>query len=685
MVGTASSGPLNVPTLITSTDQFISTFGTPTLNQYGPYAALNYLRQGNQLWYQRVAKQYTTGVAFLASPITAGTNTFTVTGTSPYVTGDYVRISENGKRTTQNIAVLSVAGSVITLVAPIIDSYSVNASLDQCSLTNYPQGGANAAAYAEVFAYGRTGTTIVPMVKFTAKNPGQFANFGSANGIEIVIEDGGQYSNINPSTGLPYTSASGLALQGVMPSAPSVDTKAALLALTGMALGQIRGVNYDPSQGGSGVVYQYMMVTGTPTWVAVGVLTKRVRVLYRGQQVEIFDNLIGYDPTSANYWDTVISKSAYITADYVGTNGEQPISTYNAVNFPYNPRLLMGSTVAVGMTNTSGAAVTSFAMAAGADGSDPNQYDYIGQQLSTGWTGLQAFLRTGLYDINILCAPAVTTASVVQAILSICETRHDCFGVIDTPFGLTPQTVIDWHNGTGSYSGDHAAFVSNCSGMYWPWLQMADPYNNVNVWVPPSAVIPGVFAYNDEVGESWFAPAGITRATLNNVIKTEYHIEVGDVEQFYGPGNGNAINPIMTFNTDGVVVYGQRTLQRTPSALDRINVRRLMFYIEKAVATSARRLVFEQNDSVLWARLKGMIDPFLQSLMGLQALDWYKVVCDSTTTTPQMMNNSEVGCRIYLIPTKTAERIQLNFALLASGTNVTEFIANDTSTTINGQ
>ena len=428
IVGTASSGPLNTPTLITSTDQFLSTFGLPSLNQYGPYAALNYLRNGNQLWYQRVAKQYTVGVAVLSNPITLGATTFTVSGVNPYAANDYVRISEYGKSTTQNVKVQSVLGQVVTLASPVISAYSINASLDQCSVINYPQGGQSASAYAEATGYGRTGTTIVPLVKFTAKNPGQFANFGSSKGIEIVIEDGGQYSNVNPSTGLPYTSASGTPLQGVMPSATSVDTDADLAALTGMSLGQIRGVNYSASQGGIGIAYQYMLVLSTPTWVAIGVLTKRVRVLYAGSQVEVFDNLIGYDPTSANYWDTVLSNSNYITATYLGT-GAQPLSTYgNQAQYPFNPRILMGSSISVSL-HASTSAITTYAQAQGADGSDPNQYDYIGTKTVTGFTGLQAFTQASIYDINLVCVPAVTTASVIQAIITLCETRHDCLGI----------------------------------------------------------------------------------------------------------------------------------------------------------------------------------------------------------------------------------------------------------------
>lgn len=772
MVGTAASGPINVPTLCTTPDQFISTFGQPTPNQFGPLAALNYLRRGNQLWYNRVAKQYKVGPTLLSG--TAGSKSITISSGTIAV-GDYVQISEPGKRTTTNLQVTGVSGSTITFATDgnsLLETYSVAASVGVCPIALYPGDASEAACAAEVVAYGRTGnsggstTALNPVVLFQAASPGSWANFGSSQGIEIQITDGGQFSNVNPNTGQTFVNASGTPLKGVLPNAPSVDTIQQLVALSATApVGQVRGVNSDSSNNGLGTIYQLLSsasaiqsiafstpnvtltltsvagfsvgdlvqvsgatatgnngtftITGVNTglntityanaagaaqggaagtaldnhWVCIGVLTKRVTVLYKGRQVEVFDNLIGYDPTSPNFWDTVIGTpsapvSKYITCEYLGydgngdATGQQPINTLNSVQYPHNPRLLMGVQETVLVTASSSSAAASFGFAIGYDGSNPNEADYVGVQATTGWTGLQSFLRTEHYDINMLCAPGVTLAAVIQSIIAVCAARNDCLGVIDTPFGLTPQEAVDWHNGTGIYSGDHSAFVGNQAACYYPWVKQLDPYSGTQVWVPPTALIPGVVAYSDSVGETWYAPAGITRGTIPNVLTTAYPIAVGDVEFFYGPGNGNAINPIMTFAKDGIVVYGQRTLQRFPSALDRVNVRRLLFYIEKAIATSTRKLVFEQDDTVLWAQFVSLVTPFLKSLRGNRALQWFQVVCDSTTNTPQMMNNNEVGAKIYLIPTKTAEKIILDFTLLASGTNVSEFIAQDLGLTL---
>jgi phage tail sheath protein FI len=436
------------------------------------------------------------------------------------------------------------------------------------------------------------------------------------------------------------------------------------------------GVN----QAGSGgtVAWQY--------WAPIGVLTKKVSIYYQGALVETFDNLIGYDSTSPNFWETVIGTPAnpvsqYVTVQYLGT-GEQPANTYQATNYRYNPRLLMGNSVAVGDNATSSATVTTHAQAAGFDGSDPSNASYIGVA-GVSPTGLQAFLQTEKYQINLVACPSISAAPVVQALIALAQTRADCVALIDPPFGLTPQEVTDWHNGQGIYAGDHSAFVSNYAALFWPWVKQLDPYSGNNVWVPPSGFMPGVFAYSDGVGQPWYAAAGITRGRVPNALDVEYHASKGDTDYFYGPGNGNAINPILSFAKDGICVYGNRTLQRVPSALDRINIRRLMILIETSVAASCRALVFEQNDPTLWRQFTALVTPFLQNLRGQRALDWFQVVCDSTTNNSQMLNNNEMGAKVYLIPTKTAEKIILNFTLLASGTNVTEFIANDSGQNLN--
>ena len=764
LVSTAKRGPLNTPTLITTPDQFLDVFGEPTVNQYGPHAALNYLRRGNQLWYVRIAKEYERGVTTLISmgavTSTGRVYSIEVAPNHGLVVGDYVRIVQTGKATSQNLEITAVDTNVLTFGSSLFDAY--DASSDSDCRVDYSDG-SQAAAHAEVFGFSRHHGEVFPILKFTARYPGDFANFGTRQGIEVIIEDGGQFANVDSNTGNPVESDEGIPLQGVSTAAPSVDTKYDLLALTstdGVRVGQTRGVNFDSAIGRISVVADSggdllltvdnttgfnvddsITITGTDTydgtytvgdvpsstlilvsgftgvitagavtgfvedqdyhqfgtvyrctaisttastWVPQGVLTKRVRIFYQGRQVEVFDNIVGYDPNSSNFWDTVIGSisgtpvSKFVYCEYFGEDGEAPICSHNRIKHPNNPRLTMGTSTAVRILDTSNSATQTFENARGFNGENPSSSDYIGTIDEDGaYSGLQHFRRTDLYDISLMACPGVSLAAVLQEMISILDERNDCLGVFDPPFGLTAQQVVDWHNGMGSYTGLHSAFVTNRAALYWTWVKQYDPYTKRELWLPPTCVVPGIMAYNDFSAEVWYAPAGIIRGKVPNALNLEHVVSRGEMDYMYGPGNGNAVNAITKFAKDGIVVYGQRTLQRHPSALDRVNVRRLLFMIEKSVAAATRRLVFEQNDPILWEQFTNLVEPFLRSLQGRRALEWFHIKCDETTNTPDRRNNNEMYAKIYLIPVKSAEKIILDFTLLASGANVSEFITQD--------
>lgn len=777
IVGTAKRGPLNSAILCSSSEQFLEIFGEPSVNHYAPYAALNYLRQGNQLWFVRVAREFQLDAATIVSMGAADGdgNIFEITlGTGEganFSVNDYLRIRQTGKPTTV-AKVTVVDDDTLTLETALLSSYTASGSSDSTVDLSENDIGSNEA---EVLGYSRRGGTLVPVVHFKARNAGDWANFGTRQGIEVIIEDGGQFANIDPVTGLTVEDSEGNPLKGVIPSVPSKDTIAELMALTstdGVVVNELRGVNYsavatriseitgngttvtvtvgstaniavgdsitisglttaedyngtfevtvivdatnlrfaDPDDTGlteepdadqalvvnndsdhKGIVYRATAVRATGSdWQPAGVLTKRVRVLYQGRQVEMFDNVIGYDQSSELFWDTVIGtpeapQSDFITAAYVGAGTEQPINTYHRIKHPNNPRLLMGSSTSIKVNDTTNSGISLKTNGSGKNGDNPSSADFIGSIDEAGnRTGMQIFRQVELLDINLLACPGNTAASVVNEIIAIVVDRNDCLGLLDTPFGLSAQEAVDWHNGTGDWTGQHAAFTANQAALYYPWVKQYDPYTNRDLWLPPTCFVPAAIAYSDSVGEVWFAPAGITRGKVQGALDTEVRITQGDVEHFYGPGNGNAINPIQKFARDGIVIYGQRTLQRFPSKLDRINVRRLLFYIEKSIAASCRVLNFEQNDEVLWGQWQALVQPFLEQLKGRRALEWYAAICNETTNTPTRRNNNELYTRIYLIPTGTAEKVILDFTLFASGANVDELIARDSGANTNG-
>jgi phage tail sheath protein FI len=171
--------------------------------------------------------------------------------------------------------------------------------------------------------------------------------------------------------------------------------------------------------------------------------------------------------------------------------------------------------------------------------------------------------------------------------------------------------------------------------MYWPWVQIVEPDSGQRVWVPASTVVGGVYAYNDSVSEPWFAPAGINRGGLSQVIQAERKLPQATRDTLYE----GKVNPIATFPGTGVVVYGQKTLQTRPSALDRVNVRRLLIALKSYISQVANTLVFEQNTIATRNNFLAQVNPYLENVQQRQGLYAFKVVMDSTNNTADVINN----------------------------------------------
>jgi hypothetical protein len=287
-------------------------------------------------------------------------------------------------------------------------------------------------------------------------------------------------------------------------------------------------------------------------------------------------------------------------------------------------------------------------------------------------TGLQLFASPSAVDINLLAAPGWADAAVVNELLQIAEVRADCMSIIDPPAGLRPSEVVDWHNGAGTYAGQHAAFNSSYAALYYPWVKVYDAYNGTYVWTPPSGHVLAVYAYSDYTTETWFAPAGLNRGRVISGVDIAYDPTPGEFDLMYG--DGNAVNGIARFTKDGLVVWGQRTLQRKPSALDRVNVRRLLLYLHKVISTSVRYLVFEPNDEKTWKLFGHLVTPYLNDVRQRRGLYDFRVKCDESTNTPAVIDRNEMHAQIFLKPVKAAEFIQVDLVITATGANFDEVL-----------
>jgi hypothetical protein len=274
---------------------------------------------------------------------------------------------------------------------------------------------------------------------------------------------------------------------------------------------------------------------------------------------------------------------------------------------------------------------------------------------------LTALSNADEFDFNLITTPGINYdnhAYVASLVIDTCERRGDAFYIMDiAPNQLAGdasiQNVVDLA----------AQFDTNYAATYYPWVKIQDTNSNKIVPVPPSVVMMSVFAANDKVAAEWFAPAGLNRGGIPQAVQVADRLTHTERDTLY---EGH-VNPIAAFPGQGVVAWGQKTLQRQPSALDRINVRRLLIALKKFIASSSRYLVFEQNVSTTRQRFLNIVNPYLESVQQRSGIYAFKVIMDDSNNTSDLVDRNILYGQIYIQPTRTAEFIVLDFNVLPSG------------------
>jgi uncharacterized protein len=264
------------------------------------------------------------------------------------------------------------------------------------------------------------------------------------------------------------------------------------------------------------------------------------------------------------------------------------------------------------------------------------------------------------YNYNLLVAPWIISsmggvaASAITSMITTAQNRGDMMTIFDSSL---------YNSQIGSVLSNVAGYDTSYAATYWPWVKTIDPNTANQVWVPASTVVPGVYAFNDSVAAPWFAPAGINRGVLTTAIQAERVLTQGNRDLLYD----NNVNSIATFPNTGIVVFGQKTLQKKKSSLDRINVRRLLIELKSYISQVADTFVFEQNDAVTRTNFASIIGSYLASVQQQQGLTAFRVVMDESNNPPQVIDNNQLIGQIYLQPTRTAEFIILDFNILPTG------------------
>ena len=384
-------------------------------------------------------------------------------------------------------------------------------------------------------------------------------------------------------------------------------------------------------------------------------------VYYDGKEVSNYQRVSWDDPTSSKYIVTLLANDAYLNLDVVDEDNDNgliplPDGTWSLADDQLPTNILSTQAEVVSYTKgtngweMSGGAITSMSA------------DFV--------NALQKISNPEVYEFNLVYAPPAFDSVVQNAIQNLCESRRDCFGVLDAaPFGLglavaqNLSFVSEVNDRTSNLNSSYVA-------AYWPWLHDYDSDNKQYVWLPPSIYALTQMVYTDNVSDPWFATAGLTRGKIT-ASDIEYSPTASERDILYG--DTAIVNPIVKFVNEGIAIWGQKTAQRTNTATNRINVRRLMIYAEKLIAKMARGFLFEPNDSANWTAFARQANSILEPIRQRRGLYTYSVVCDSTTNTADLVNQNIMAGKIFLQPTKTIEMIQVDFTIDAYGnTTVSE-------------
>jgi phage tail sheath protein FI len=284
--------------------------------------------------------------------------------------------------------------------------------------------------------------------------------------------------------------------------------------------------------------------------------------------------------------------------------------------------------------------------------------------ITTGWDN---FSNPDIVDVSLLVSGDATTTTQ-QTVIDLAVSRKDCIAFISPPSTVissaTPESVVTtWASSTLARATTYAVADSG-------WKYQFDKYNNLYRWIPLNGDIAGLCVRTDQTNDPWFSPAGVNRGAIKNVVKLAWNPSQSQRDAIYSVG----VNPVVSLPGQGTILYGDKTLITQPSAFSRINVRRLFIVLEKAISTAAKFSLFELNDEFTRAQFVAIVEPFLRDVKGRRGIYDYRVVCDTTNNTAQVIDSNQFVGDIYIKPARSINYIQLNFIAVRSGVSFSEIV-----------
>jgi hypothetical protein len=675
IIGPTVKGPVEIPTVVTSYSDFVNKFGTTILSASNTYtyftsiAAYNYFQNGGQsLLVSRVVKDATNwspATASVPSQLTNGGSVATASIAITYTSSTsnqtaFGVFSDNTSSPNYQYYFIGTGSGTFTdkIIAPYSYYFYFATGSDYAttaaSLTSKVN---NTVTYHGLSASNSTATIIISS---SVANGALFNNtyfFGTASNWNATkpgswkgqLFGGGSAVNLTSSFTLETIS------EGIIMNTTDVqDSKG---ALTSGSSDNVRWqiTNVDTDNGTFDmVIRQGNDNTLSPivleTWTNLSLDPKSSNFISKrlGDSVQVYNPSTNQMEYTGNY----VNASRYVrvksvgrlTPDYFDNNGTAK-SQYTASL----PSVTNGGFNGAGGDPFTGIAANFYENIDGNNTQGLFWSDYVNM--------INLLNNKDDYQFNILFTPGVYRqdyAILTSTIVTNTQDRGDNIYVAD---------LVPWGSSVTDVTGQAAAINSSYATTYWPWCQVSDPATGDLVWVPSSTVIAGVYAYNDSVAEPWFAPAGINRGGLGNVVRAEQKLPQSYRDTLYQ----GKVNPIATFPGQGVVVYGQKTLQTKASALDRVNVRRLLISLKSYISQVANTLVFEQNTAATRNNFLAQVNPYLENVQQRQGLYAFKVVMDGSNNTADVIDRNQLVGQIYVQPTKTAEFIYLDFIITPTG------------------
>ena len=729
-VGPTTKGPAFIPTTVQGIDGFVTTFGEPNGTSYVGYAVKNYLQEAGSATVVRVLGLggYSTTAATIYATGSAGRKVFALL--HPTVSGSSLTSAVIGGTTASFNLLVSSSGGVHTSASDL-SAISTDTSYIATYFGTNPQSDSSYPTYVYAIfpeALNQAGSSVTMSVATSSLSIlTQYDNATTpwirSQPIGGVKHDLFKVHTLSDGTGA--NTEVKVSIIGISPSLdPDSDFGTFTLAVRDFndtdtstnVLEQYDNLNLDPNSpnfiarriGNSVPTY----VSGTGETYYEGDypnVSKYIRIEMSDSVIP--ENAVPYGFAALN---STVSSSAgevtsgsYVTSRWLsgstaGWNANAVDKRYfygfnfeDATSLSYLAPLVGSNTVGTefnisGSVNTNevngnpislynrdqiGYRRFSVPFQGGFDGFNPARQIALGGAItSTNTQGfnlssattsgsveykraINALSNPDSVDLNLLVIPGVLYSQhsyIAQSAIDLCEARGDCFFLLDLD---TLDAAVN------SVTAQAETLDTNYAASYYPWVRVVDTDTNKYIWAPPSVVLPEVYAYSDNVGAEWFAPAGLNRGGIPGAVGVKTRLNQAQRDELYD----SKVNPIAQFPGQGICVWGQKTLQRRASALDRVNVRRLLITVKKFIASSARYLVFEQNTEATRNRFLNIVNPYLAGIQQRSGLTAFRVVMDETNNTPDIIDRNILVGAIYLQPTRTAEFIKLDFNILPTG------------------